>query len=187
MDWDLSNYVLVVLGAATSLVGSYVTQRRQAKTAKDERQEEREHAAVSTLAATFIDVRKHIRTLPGVPDWNQAGDEVVEKYMLGVREWHWALTDFLAPAQIAASTLRDESLRERLLNALKLIDAWMTLHPKNSAQARWTTQYLVEHGIECMGDWLGGKPLPRAERRIQDRFGRLAAQTGRAEAGSPEG
>ncbi|MEU7426691.1 hypothetical protein [Streptomyces sp. NPDC040750] len=125
MDWlsPLSGLVGAIAGAAASYLGTHQAQARAIKDARQTRVEAKQDAAVLLLSHGFAELHRHVRSVPEAsqPDLDV---EALQELAAAEAAWDRQLHDLLGPVRIAVETMRNKELRDRLQEAVSLLEQW---------------------------------------------------------------
>ncbi|MFI1108827.1 hypothetical protein ACH4TU_12825 [Streptomyces physcomitrii] len=189
MDWlsPVSGLVGALVGAAAGYGGTRQAQNRALAAERQARLDAKQDVAMTTLADTFGKLQRHVRGVPGTPEYAPDTEEFAA-VDAAERTWDQKLEDLTAPARIAVGVLRDEALRARLHQSLDLLDAWQSgleyaYRGRVPARSRaWVLRGILSHAVECVGAWQREEPLPEPNEAYGEAVDSLELKREEAEA-----
>ncbi|MCX4608715.1 hypothetical protein [Streptomyces mirabilis] len=151
-----------VIGAGGALLGGWLQQRHQAKTAKQQRREERRFTAGRTALDMLIRLR-HVAANRAEGD-----DESEAAWVDGLVEW---TTTFDAALLVVPD---GKEMRERVFEVVRHLGFYESLGQTHSEASGWIDATCLE-GIELLSAFLREEPLPAQSRPFRDRTGMIEA------------
>lgn len=163
MDWlpPLSGLVGAIVGAAASYLGTHQAQARAIKDARQTRVEAKQDAAVLLLSNGFAELHRHIRSVPEASQLDR-GMEALQELARTEAAWDRQLHDLLGPVRIAVETMRDKELRDRLQEAVSLLEQWEyeLEYAYRLSRRTWVLGGIVDHAVACVGAWQREDAVP---------------------------
>lgn len=163
MDWisPLSGLVGAIAGAAASYLGTHQAQARALKDARQARVEAKQDAAVALLANGFAELHRLIRSVPEAshPNLSMQG---LQDLAEAEAAWDRQLHDLLGPVRIAIETMRDQELRSRLQEVVRLLQQWEDAleYAYHRSRRAWVLGGIVDHAVACVGAWQREDAMP---------------------------
>jgi hypothetical protein len=111
------------MGAGLSYPATHRAPAMALADARQARPEATQDQAVTTLAKTFADLHKHVRSVPGDRKPGMSAEDAAA--LTSARQaWGEKPQDHIAPARLAIGVIRDRKVRHRLNAAMTLPEVW---------------------------------------------------------------
>ncbi|MGW3630608.1 hypothetical protein ACWD7F_10665 [Streptomyces sp. NPDC005122] len=163
MDWisPLSGLVGALVGAAASYLGTHQAQARALADARQARVDAKQDAAVVLLSDAFAQLHRHIRSVPEETRVTM-DSQALQEFVAAETAWDQQLHDLLGPVRIAAETMRDKKLRDRLHDVVSMLEQWQYELEYAYYQSRraWVLGGIVDHAVACVGAWQREDVIP---------------------------
>ncbi|WP_328939204.1 hypothetical protein OG288_36900 [Streptomyces tauricus] len=157
----LSGFGGALVGAGGALLGGWLQQRLQAKTAKAERREERRY----TAGQTALDMLIRLRQATASRTEDQEGEDA----------WADAFVDWTVTFDAALYVVPDgDQMREQVFQIMRLIGFYEALGQTHQESNLWIDS-LCKEAIEVLAAFLREEPLPRFSRFFLDQQGMVEA------------
>lgn len=179
MDWlsPVSGLVGALVGAGLSYLATHRAQTKALADARQARLEAKQDQAVTTLAKAFADLHRHVQSVPEDREPGMSAEDAAA--LTSARQaWDEKLQDHIAPARLAIGVIRDRKVRNRLNEAMTLLEMWDSglVYAFHGRSRVWVLRGVISHAVDCVGAWQREETLPEPNRAFGQARESLAAK-----------